>query len=286
MMQSPTVISTSINQKQLNMVSPKQDISKSINSKSKIIVRKINNINASTNDNVVKKVPVLKITINKKYNKICASNININKHTLNVTNNINVHKAEKNQNNNEIKSELKDDIHTAATSSKSMIFNLVPIVFEKPNKIENAMVDIKNICTPKAIYVRKGDLSRDHSRQTAAERIRYLYTKAQRDCDILKIRLKALKERHKQEKEEVHRLQRYLAETYKGITKESFNEILKECTKRKISEEEDEYEELLKKVRKLREDILDPKYSILISNNKLGEINVLHYVKNIIDKAM
>lgn len=52
---------------------------------------------------------------------------------------------------------------------------------------------------------------------TSAERIQYLYTKAKRDCHMLRMRLKALPERHLQEKEEIKRLQIYLQCYYKNF---------------------------------------------------------------------
>lgn len=124
-MQSPTTISKPINEltnksktmkvfiirKQLSKVSSKAVMKKSLNLKSSILIPKINNINASENANVVKKVPVLKITINKKYNKVHAPNIDINKCAPNVVNNSNVaNKIEKNMVNEDTRPDLKDHV--------------------------------------------------------------------------------------------------------------------------------------------------------------------------------
>ena len=111
--------------------------------------------------------------------------------------------------------------------------------------------------------------------QTSAEKVRYLYTKAQRDCDILRIRLRALKERQKQEKLEVRKLQLYLGELSKDVTKESVNEKSEEHSARKRTPlllgdtEEDECEKLLRKVRRIQRDILNPNYSATASDKKL-----------------
>lgn len=114
-----------------------------------------------------------------------------------------------------------------------------------------------------------------------------MYTKAQRDCDVLRIRLKALRERHKQEKEEIKKLQTHLDNHYKNVIKESQNEIATSNLKRKklfVSledpEEKDEYEKLLREVRKIKQDILNPKYPVTASNKKLEQIDIFNHNKN------
>ncbi|XP_076170355.1 mitochondrial ribosomal protein L48 isoform X2 [Ptiloglossa arizonensis] len=217
------------------------------------------------------------------------SNLDKSKHVSNVTNNIDVYKTTKCYTYNKVKTNLKNCVQNIAVSPKPVIINLVPVVFDKSIKCEDITMETKNACTTSKIaYTRKGDLSRDNSRnQTSAERIRYLYTKAQRDCDVLRIRLKALRERHKQEKEEIKKLQTHLDNHYKNVIKESQNEIATSNLKRKklfVSledpEEKDEYEKLLREVRKIKQDILNPKYPVTASNKKLEQIDIFNHNKN------
>ncbi|KAG7204557.1 hypothetical protein KM043_004981 [Ampulex compressa] len=127
------------------------------------------------------------------------------------------------------------------------------------------------------MYAKKGDLSRNSVRNlTSAERIRYLYTKAQRDCDILRIRLKALRERHRQEQEEIKKLQAHLTIFDSDIQDEYESEVSETQSKRRKTsiivedaEEEDEYEKLLREVRKMKQDILNQREPFTASKNVL-----------------
>lgn len=84
-----------------------------------------------------------------------------------------------------------------------------------------------------------------------------------------------MKERQKQEKLEVRKLQLHLGDLSKDLAKESVNEKSEEYSARRRAPlllgdtEEDECEELLRKVRRIQRDILSPSYSATASDKKL-----------------
>ncbi|CAK9823764.1 hypothetical protein ANTRET_LOCUS2041 [Anthophora retusa] len=277
--------SVPIVQNQLNKVLLIYIVDETVDSKFNMAIPTINGVHAYTlkTESDIKstmKIPVLKITINKRYNKPCTSNINQNTQ-ISTVNNIDVTcKTEKSNFIKETNSHLKNDAQNVSHSSKPIISNVVPAVSEKPITYKNEVTKTKDMYVPKNAYTRKGDLSRDHSRtQTSTERIRYLYTKAQRDCNVLRMRLKALRERYLREKEEIKKLQIHLGNCYKNIAKERVTEISEDCLKKEklftssddTEEEgkEEEYERLLRKVKKIKHDISNNE--ILISEENCFE---------------
>ncbi|XP_076682071.1 uncharacterized protein LOC143376094 [Andrena cerasifolii] len=286
-MQPPTVIRASayqsinnsriikiipVTRSQLNKLIVAPTTCKTAHSKSSVAIPKIVGTSARTikkvsNANAIKKVPVLKITINKKYNKPPASNLKMNKRALDAASNIGIHERKKGDEG--VNPDVRDRARDIDAIREPIIVDLVA------TKTKNATVGMNSAYTSKIAYARKGDLSRDNSRQTSAEKVRYLYTKAQRDCDILRIRLRALKERQKQEKLEVRKLQAHLGELSKDVAKEPVNEKPEEYSARKRTPlllgdtEEDECEKLLRKVRRIQRDILNPNYSATASDKRL-----------------
>ncbi|XP_076625222.1 uncharacterized protein LOC143343832 [Colletes latitarsis] len=284
-----------ITQMQFNEALSRFNSNKVVNSKSNRAVSSIKDMSTNTvkkvsNVKATTKVPILKITINKQYNKPPRPNLNESKNVLNVTKNISHSKT--NITNNNAKTDQKVYVPNIVISPKPVIFKLIPIVVEKPIKCENTVVETKNTCTSKIAYTRKGELTRDYTRiQTSTDRIRYLYTKAQRDCDVLRIRLKALRERHKQEEEEIKKLQTHLDNHYRNTEEKSCVEISTRHFKRKRSymssenpEEKDEYEKLLREVRKIKQDILNPKYPVTASNIELEQTNIFNHNESKIRK--
>ncbi|XP_054009614.1 uncharacterized protein LOC128892956 [Hylaeus anthracinus] len=248
-------------------------------------IKKVSNVKITT------KVPVLKITINKKYKKPPMINLDRIKHEQDISIHTDHSKVKKCYTNNRVKADLKNCVQNIFASPKPPVTNSVPVSLEKPDiKCEITTTETKSVCTPKAAYTRKGDLSRHNSRnQSSAEKIRYLYSKAQRDCDILRIRLKALKGRHKEEKEEMQKLQIHLNNHYKNLAEKSC-ESMKQFKKKKLyvslenPEEKDEYEKLLREVRKIKQDLLNPNYPVKKLNRKLAQTNVFNRNKNKISK--
>ncbi|CAK9801227.1 hypothetical protein ANTQUA_LOCUS2762 [Anthophora quadrimaculata] len=277
--------SVPIVQNQLNKVLLISIVNETVNSKFNMAIPTTNGVHAYTlkTESDIKstmKIPVLKITINKRYNKPCAPNINQNTQ-ISTVNNIDVTcKTEKSNFIKETNSHLKNDAQNISHSTKPIVSNVVPAVFEKSITYKNEVTKTKDMYVPKNAYTRKGDLSRDHSRtQTSTERIRYLYTKAQRDCNVLRMRLKALRERYLREKEEIKKLQVHLGNCYKNIAKEHVTETSEDCLKKEklftssddTEEEgkEEEYKRLLRKVKKIKYDISDNE--ILISEENCFE---------------
>ena len=132
---------------------------KTANSKSSIAIPNISTntkmIKKVSNANAIKKVPVLKITINKKYNKPPASNLKTNKHALDVANNIEIHETKKDDEG--INPDIKDHVRNIDEIREPIVVDLVPT----KNKI--ATVGTNKTYTSKIAYARKGDLSRDNS---------------------------------------------------------------------------------------------------------------------------
>lgn len=218
------------------------------------------------------KVPILKITINKKYNRPRVSKVHENKLSSNISDTDIICGVEKNEMNETTDPGLLKYTGNIVAPSKAVIFNLIPVnlipVLEKSANHKDTFMETRQAYTPKVAYTRRGNLSRDTRNQSIAERVKYLHTKAQRDCDVLRIRLKALRERHKHEKKEIKRLQIYLGNLSKN---KSIHEIDKRHLKRETSfvslqnAEEDECEKLLRKVRKIKQEMLDLKYPITTS---------------------
>ncbi|XP_076382253.1 uncharacterized protein LOC143260498 isoform X2 [Megalopta genalis] len=233
---------------------------------------------------VTSKVPILKITINKKYNRPCVSKLDDNKLTSGITSNTDTCEIGKSDMTKPIETNLINYTQNVVAPSKATIFNLIPVVLEKSVKYTDNFMETRHTYTPKVSFTRRGDLSRDTRNQSIAERIKYLHTKAQRDCDILRIRLKALRERHKQEKEEIKKLQIYLSNLSKD---KSITKVLKGQLKRKKSfisledMEEKECEKLLKKVRKMKQEILDLQYPAVTSKEELEQINGRNHNTNV-----
>lgn len=220
-----------------------------------------NAINIAYKRNVPLKVPILKITINKKYNKRLAPYPEFWDQT-HTTENVNFNdnlKGSDLQGNTSLNSA---DIKTDSNPQNSVAHNPISDRIEKHIKWKYANAKEKDdIDASKRTWKRKGDLSRESVRnQTNAERLRHLNTKAQRELEILTIRLKALKERYKFEKKEIVKLNKYLSLHCKDIPIEPTNEITKErskidsnCTNFIESENEDEYEKMLREVRKMKQ---------------------------------
>ncbi|XP_031834233.1 uncharacterized protein LOC116427708 isoform X2 [Nomia melanderi] len=237
---------------------------------------------------VTSKVPILRITINKMYNKPYTSELDENKLTANtISSTDNIVKIEEN-NMIEKRDTNSTNCMQSVASSKPILFNLIPVVFEKPIKCKDTCTETKNTHVPKVAYTRRGDLSRDTRNQTISERIKYLHTKAQRDCDILRIRLKALRERHKQEKIEIAKLETYLSELSKH---KSINVISGRHLKRKKlfvslkDTEEDECQKLLRKVRKIKDEILKSRCPITAAKRNLEQVNALNHNANIVNEV-
>ncbi|XP_078037314.1 uncharacterized protein LOC144470245 [Augochlora pura] len=230
------------------------------------------------------KVPILKITIIKKYNRPCISKLDDNKPASEVTNNTDISEIGKSEINKPIETNSISCTHNVVAPSKATIFNLIPIVLEKSVKYTDHFMETRNTYTPKVSFTRRGDLSRDTRNQSIAERIKYLHTKAQRDCHILRIRLKALREKHKQEKEELNKLEIYLSNLRKD--KSINNSVLNRQLKRKKpvvfleDTEEKECQKLLEKVRKMKQEVLDLKYPAITPKEELEQINERDYNKN------
>ncbi|XP_076644368.1 uncharacterized protein LOC143354284 [Halictus rubicundus] len=237
--------------------------------------------------NVTSKVPILKITINKKYNRPCVSKVEENKLSSNISNTDIICAVKKNDMNKTIDPNLSNYTKSIVAPSKAVIFNLIPVnlipVLEKSMNYKETVMETRHAYAPKVAYTRRGNLSRDTRNQSITERIKYLHTKAQRDCDVLRIRLKALRERHKQEKKEIKKLQIYLGNLSKN---KSIDKVAKGHLKRKTSfvsledAEEDECEKLLRKARKIKQEIIDLKYPITTSK----EINEENHNANTANK--
>lgn len=220
-----------------------------------------NAINIANKKNVPFKVPILKITINKKYNKRfipypgCWAQTNSTEN-VNSDNDLKLNNMCKNAKFN--LTEAKKDIN----AQKPVAHNDINSRSEKHTKWRIANVKPRDdLEVLKRTWKRKGDLSRENVRnQTNAERLRHLNTKAQRELEILTIRLKALKERYKFEKKEIAKLNKYLSLHWKDIPIEPVNEITNNqvktegiCTNFVKSENEDEYEKMLREVRKMKQ---------------------------------
>lgn len=89
--------------------------------------------------------------------------------------------------------------------------------------------------------------------------LKTLYNKAQEDCEKLSKKLASLKQRHQEEQEQILKLQGHLTDLDKKVEKSYDSDISGSSVskKRKIvtqKEEEDEYEKLLREVRKIKAD--------------------------------
>ncbi|XP_033212418.1 titin-like [Belonocnema kinseyi] len=89
--------------------------------------------------------------------------------------------------------------------------------------------------------------------------LKTLYNKAQEDCEKLSKKLASLKQRHQEEQEQILKLQGHLSGLDKKVEKSYDSDISGSSVtkKRKIvtqKEEEDEYEKLLREVRKIKAD--------------------------------
>lgn len=174
-MQPPTVIRASayqsinnsriikiipVTRSQLNKLIVAPTTCKAAHSKSGIAIPKIISTNARaikkvSNVNAIKKVPVLKITINKKYNKPPASNLKMNKHALGAADNIDIHETRKGDAG--INADVRDHVQSIDAVREPIVVDLVPM------KNKNATVGANSACASKIAYARKGDLSRDNS---------------------------------------------------------------------------------------------------------------------------
>lgn len=158
----------------------------------------------------------------------------------------------------------KAEEYIVKSSKKSVIFRLDPsgkIVVEtlkiKPAPKSRTKPILKTSAKP---IVKEREKSIRKSLDPKVTNLKNLYNKAQEDCEKLSKKLANLKKRHQEEQEHIHKLQGLISLPKK--LDDSFNTSLLtnqiEIKKRKIivteNEDEDEYEKLLREVRKIKND--------------------------------
>ncbi|XP_043484897.1 uncharacterized protein LOC122512861 [Leptopilina heterotoma] len=159
----------------------------------------------------------------------------------------------------------KTEEYIVKSLKKSVIFRLDPsgkIVVEtlknKPAPKSRTKSILKT--SPKPIVVKERENSIRKSLDPKVSNLKNLYNKAQEDCEKLSKKLSNLKKRHQEEQEHILKLQGLISLPKK--LEDSFNTTLLpnqiEIKKRKIivtkNEDEDEYEKLLREVRKIKND--------------------------------
>ncbi|XP_076294720.1 uncharacterized protein LOC143215957 isoform X2 [Lasioglossum baleicum] len=116
------------------------------------------------------KVPILKITIHKKYNRPRVSKVDENKLSSNISNTDIICEVEKNEMNETIDPSLSKYTGNIVAPSEAVICNLIPVnlipVLEKSVNHKDTFMETRHAYTPKVAYTRRGNLSRDTTTKT------------------------------------------------------------------------------------------------------------------------
>ncbi|XP_012273238.1 THAP domain-containing protein 5-like [Orussus abietinus] len=131
--------------------------------------------------------------------------------------------------------------------------------------------------------------SQDHAYSASSTlKLRHLYSKAQEDCTQLRIRLQMLRQKHKEEQEEIRKLQNHLIQLGKRVqTTPDEPNILnntKPQRKKRVSllddtEREEEFEKLLREVRKIKQEFKRNKQANSKPNTKIIKSGIRPEIK-------
>ncbi|XP_015588854.1 THAP domain-containing protein 5 [Cephus cinctus] len=265
----------------------------------KVPIPKLNNVNVSKTNNIIEttpttpcasktgtvKKPILRITINKKYDSSPPPIISESYET--------VYLPQKNEHNPEytfikVKSGNNEVLHNKCDSADN-IGTCSPTEPKTRNikQTNSTSISEQADIIPESVSTKSIDMPWNRESPSTAK-LQYLYAKARQDCYQLRKRLKTLHEKQKLEQQEVKKLHSHLAELGRKIQHSYQTNAAEPRGKRKSKfnknfnndVDEDEYEELLKEVRRIKQDIKKTRrYSSEHSTQ-----NISHLLNNVMNE--